>query len=137
MLFSFSYSFFSHHVSLICHHLSKWSVYYTLSWTSTILTTIFLNSLCSLKKCSFLCSFFCCSWIYQDSKILPITKIRNDSICQMNYTYTWWCLFHQVVANCLSGLQEIWTLESTTSEEAARERETLHSKPVVYYFLNR
>ncbi|CAL5205177.1 unnamed protein product [Lathyrus oleraceus] len=43
----------------------------------------------------------------------------------------------QVVANCLSGLQEIWTLESTTSEEAARERETLHSKPVVYYFLNR
>ncbi|XP_058785110.1 beta-adaptin-like protein A [Vicia villosa] len=43
----------------------------------------------------------------------------------------------QVVANCLSGLQEIWTLESTNSEEAARERETLHSKPIVYYFLNR
>ncbi|CAJ2643316.1 unnamed protein product [Trifolium pratense] len=43
----------------------------------------------------------------------------------------------QVVANCLSALQEIWTLESTTSEEAARERENLHSKPYVYYFLNR
>lgn len=43
----------------------------------------------------------------------------------------------QVVANCLSALQEIWTLESTTSEEAARERETLHSKPIVYYLLNR
>ncbi|KAE9587034.1 putative beta-adaptin appendage subdomain, AP complex subunit beta [Lupinus albus] len=43
----------------------------------------------------------------------------------------------QVVANCLSALQEIWTLESTTSEEAARERETLTSKPVVYYLLNR
>ncbi|KAJ1396387.1 TBP domain superfamily [Sesbania bispinosa] len=43
----------------------------------------------------------------------------------------------QVVANCLSALQEIWTLESTTSEEAARERETLLSKPVVYYLLNR
>ncbi|CAL0327284.1 unnamed protein product [Lupinus luteus] len=43
----------------------------------------------------------------------------------------------QVVANCLSALQEIWTLESTTSEEAARERETLVSKPVVYYLLNR
>ncbi|XP_019417005.1 PREDICTED: beta-adaptin-like protein A [Lupinus angustifolius] len=43
----------------------------------------------------------------------------------------------QVVTNCLSALQEIWTLESTTSEEAARERETLLSKPVVYYLLNR
>ncbi|KAK7283005.1 hypothetical protein RIF29_12193 [Crotalaria pallida] len=43
----------------------------------------------------------------------------------------------QVVANCLSALQEIWTLESTTSEEAARERETLLSKPIVYYILNR
>ncbi|GAU14185.1 hypothetical protein TSUD_307450, partial [Trifolium subterraneum] len=43
----------------------------------------------------------------------------------------------QVVANCLSALQEIWTLESITSEEAARERENLHSKPYVYYFLNR
>ncbi|KAG5031083.1 hypothetical protein JHK82_014696 [Glycine max] len=43
----------------------------------------------------------------------------------------------QVVANCLSALQEIWTLESSTSEEAARERETLLSKPVVYYLLNR
>ncbi|KAK7410358.1 hypothetical protein VNO78_01079 [Psophocarpus tetragonolobus] len=43
----------------------------------------------------------------------------------------------QVVANCLSALQEIWTLESSTSEEAARERETLLSKPIVYYLLNR
>ncbi|XP_054793376.1 beta-adaptin-like protein A [Prosopis cineraria] len=43
----------------------------------------------------------------------------------------------QVVANCLSALQEIWTLEASTSEEAARERETLLSKPVVYYLLNR
>ncbi|XP_027353830.1 beta-adaptin-like protein A isoform X1 [Abrus precatorius] len=43
----------------------------------------------------------------------------------------------QVVANCLSALQEIWTLESSTSEEVAREREFLLSKPVVYHFLNR
>ncbi|KAL1291194.1 hypothetical protein AAHE18_20G184200 [Arachis hypogaea] len=43
----------------------------------------------------------------------------------------------QVVANCLSALQEIWTLESTSSEEAAKERETLVSKPVIYYLLNR
>lgn len=46
-------------------------------------------------------------------------------------------LFEQVVANCLTSLQEIWSLEASTSEEAARERETLLSKPVVYYFLNR
>ncbi|KAF9615369.1 hypothetical protein IFM89_023020 [Coptis chinensis] len=43
----------------------------------------------------------------------------------------------QVVANCLSALQEIWSLEASTSEEASREREALLSKPVVYYFLNR
>ncbi|POO03918.1 AP-1, 2,4 complex subunit beta [Trema orientale] len=43
----------------------------------------------------------------------------------------------QVVANCLSALQEIWSLEATTSEEASRERETLLSKPIVYYLLNR
>ncbi|XP_062076976.1 beta-adaptin-like protein A [Humulus lupulus] len=43
----------------------------------------------------------------------------------------------QVVANCISSLQEIWTLEATTSEEASRERETLLSKPIVYYLLNR
>ncbi|KAI4316157.1 hypothetical protein L6164_024163 [Bauhinia variegata] len=43
----------------------------------------------------------------------------------------------QVVANCLSALQEIWTLEASTSEEAARERENLLSKSIVYYFLNR
>ncbi|KAL2517683.1 Beta-adaptin-like protein A [Abeliophyllum distichum] len=43
----------------------------------------------------------------------------------------------QVVANCLTSLQEIWGLEASTSEEAARERETLLSKPVIYYFLNR
>ncbi|XP_073275708.1 beta-adaptin-like protein A [Primulina huaijiensis] len=43
----------------------------------------------------------------------------------------------QVVANCLNSLQEIWGLEASTSEEAAREREALLSKPVVYYFLNR
>ncbi|XP_073039117.1 beta-adaptin-like protein A [Primulina eburnea] len=43
----------------------------------------------------------------------------------------------QVVANCLTSLQEIWGLEASTSEEAAREREALLSKPVVYYFLNR
>lgn len=46
-------------------------------------------------------------------------------------------LFKQVVANCLTSLQEIWSLEASTSEEAARERENLLSKPVVYYFLNR
>ncbi|KAL8499231.1 hypothetical protein ACS0TY_022274 [Phlomoides rotata] len=43
----------------------------------------------------------------------------------------------QVVANCLISLQEIWSLEASTSEEAARERESLLSKPVIYYFLNR
>ncbi|PIA65013.1 hypothetical protein AQUCO_00100466v1 [Aquilegia coerulea] len=43
----------------------------------------------------------------------------------------------QVVANCLSSLQEIWSLEASTSEEASREREALLSKPVIYYFLNR
>ncbi|CAA2992341.1 beta-adaptin A [Olea europaea subsp. europaea] len=43
----------------------------------------------------------------------------------------------QVVANCLTSLQEIWGLEASTSEEAAREREMLLSKAVIYYFLNR
>ncbi|GFS35407.1 adaptin family protein [Actinidia rufa] len=43
----------------------------------------------------------------------------------------------QVVANCLSALQEIWSLEASKSEEASREKEALLSKPVVYYFLNR
>ncbi|KAL8101674.1 beta-adaptin-like protein A isoform X2 [Apium graveolens] len=43
----------------------------------------------------------------------------------------------QVVANCLFSLQEIWSLEANTSEEASREREALLSKPVIYYFLNR
>ena len=45
--------------------------------------------------------------------------------------------FCQVVANCLSSLQEIWSSEASTSEEASREREALLSKPVIYYFLNR
>ncbi|CAL1386428.1 unnamed protein product [Linum trigynum] len=43
----------------------------------------------------------------------------------------------QVVANCLSALQEIWNSESSTSEEAAREKEGLISKPFIYYLLNR
>lgn len=43
----------------------------------------------------------------------------------------------QVVANCLSALQEIWSLEASTSEEASREREALLSKPIIYYLLNR
>ncbi|KAI3977433.1 hypothetical protein MKX01_000346 [Papaver californicum] len=43
----------------------------------------------------------------------------------------------QVVANSLSALQEIWSLEASNSEEAFREREGLLSKPVVYYLLNR
>ncbi|KAI3870161.1 hypothetical protein MKW92_045779 [Papaver armeniacum] len=43
----------------------------------------------------------------------------------------------QVVANSLSALQEIWSLEASNSEEASREREGLLSKPVVYYLLNR
>ncbi|XP_059658027.1 beta-adaptin-like protein A [Cornus florida] len=43
----------------------------------------------------------------------------------------------QVVANCLSALQEIWSLEASTSEEASREREALLSKPMIYYLLNR
>lgn len=47
------------------------------------------------------------------------------------------CWFYQVVANCLSALQEIWSSEASTSEDASREREALLSKPVVYYLLNR
>ncbi|KAJ0089953.1 hypothetical protein Patl1_12876 [Pistacia atlantica] len=43
----------------------------------------------------------------------------------------------QVVANCLSALQEIWSSEASTSEEASREREALLSKPIVYHLLNR
>ncbi|KAL3633462.1 hypothetical protein CASFOL_022224 [Castilleja foliolosa] len=43
----------------------------------------------------------------------------------------------QVVANCLISLQEIWIVEASTSEEAAKEREYLLSKPLIYYFLNR
>ncbi|KAH0649372.1 hypothetical protein KY285_034620 [Solanum tuberosum] len=43
----------------------------------------------------------------------------------------------QVVANCLCALQEIWGLEATKSEEASTERETLLSKPLIYYLLNR
>ncbi|GMG99055.1 hypothetical protein Nepgr_000895 [Nepenthes gracilis] len=43
----------------------------------------------------------------------------------------------QVVANCLSALQEIWSSEASTSEEASRERDALLSKPVIYHFLNR
>ena len=39
--------------------------------------------------------------------------------------------------NCISALQEIWNSESSTSEEAAREKEGLISKPFVYYLLNR
>nr|GLL38109.1 beta-adaptin-like protein A isoform X2 [Ipomoea trifida] len=43
----------------------------------------------------------------------------------------------QVVANCLSALQEIWSLEGSKSEEASRDREILLSKPVIYFLLNR
>ncbi|KAI3506515.1 hypothetical protein L1887_28876 [Cichorium endivia] len=43
----------------------------------------------------------------------------------------------QVVANCLSALQEIWGLEASSSEEAVREREALISKPIIYFLLNR
>ncbi|XP_078431781.1 adaptin family protein [Wolffia australiana] len=43
----------------------------------------------------------------------------------------------QVVANCLFSLQEIWSAEASSSEEAAREREALLSKPLVYHLLNR
>ncbi|TMW87754.1 hypothetical protein EJD97_019520 [Solanum chilense] len=43
----------------------------------------------------------------------------------------------QVVANCLCALQEIWGLEATKSEEASTERESLLSKPLIYYLLNR
>ncbi|GKV03387.1 hypothetical protein SLEP1_g15695 [Rubroshorea leprosula] len=43
----------------------------------------------------------------------------------------------QVVANCLSALQEIWSAEASTSEEASREREGLLSKPIVYFLLNK
>ncbi|KAK4745533.1 hypothetical protein SAY87_011845 [Trapa incisa] len=43
----------------------------------------------------------------------------------------------QVVANCLSTLQEIWTAEASNSGEASRERDALLSKPLIYYLLNR
>ncbi|KAK4787411.1 hypothetical protein SAY86_011244 [Trapa natans] len=43
----------------------------------------------------------------------------------------------QVVANCLSTLQEIWTAEGSNSEEASRERDALLCKPLIYYLLNR
>ncbi|KAH9607352.1 hypothetical protein KSS87_009477 [Heliosperma pusillum] len=43
----------------------------------------------------------------------------------------------QVVANCLSALQEIWSAEASTSEEASRERDALLSKTIIYFFLNR
>ncbi|CAL4962546.1 unnamed protein product [Urochloa decumbens] len=43
----------------------------------------------------------------------------------------------QVVANCLHALQEIWSQEAANSEAAAREIETLYSKPVVFYLLNK
>ncbi|GAB4837274.1 hypothetical protein Ancab_002176 [Ancistrocladus abbreviatus] len=43
----------------------------------------------------------------------------------------------QVVANCLTALQEIWSSEASTSEDASRERDALLSKPVIYYLLNR
>lgn len=42
-----------------------------------------------------------------------------------------------MVANCLSALQEIWSSEASSSEEASREREALLSKSVIYYLLNR
>ena len=42
-----------------------------------------------------------------------------------------------MVANCLSALQDIWSAEASTSEEASRESEALISKPVIYYLLNR
>ncbi|XP_021835288.1 beta-adaptin-like protein A [Spinacia oleracea] len=43
----------------------------------------------------------------------------------------------QVVANCLLALQEIWSGEASSSEEASRERDSLLRKPLIYYFLNR
>lgn len=43
----------------------------------------------------------------------------------------------QVVANCLSALQEIWSSEASSSEEASRELDGLLSKPLIYYLLNR
>ncbi|KAG0560601.1 hypothetical protein M758_10G187600 [Ceratodon purpureus] len=44
----------------------------------------------------------------------------------------------QVVANCLCALQEIYTAEVNVSPEtAARDREHLLSKPVIYSLLNR
>lgn len=45
---------------------------------------------------------------------------------------------HQVVANCVCALQEIWTSETLLhNTEAAKEREVLYSKAVVYSLLNR
>ncbi|KAK9151887.1 hypothetical protein Syun_010196 [Stephania yunnanensis] len=34
------------------------------------------------------------------------------------------------------ALQEIWSLEASSSEEASKEREALLSKPQIYYLLN-
>lgn len=43
-----------------------------------------------------------------------------------------------MVANCLSALQEIYTAEANiSSETAARDREHLFSKAVIYSLLNR
>lgn len=61
--------------------------------------------------------------------VFQIKKIENH--CHLS------CKTMQVVANCLFALQEIWGVEASSSEEAAREREALISKPIIYYLLNR
>lgn len=58
--------------------------------------------------------------------------LRSTFQCDLPVCFSW-----QVVANCLFVLQEIWNLEANKSEEASRERETLLSKKLVYYLLNR
>lgn len=58
--------------------------------------------------------------------------LRSTFQCDLPVCFSW-----QVVANCLFVLQEIWNLEANKSEEASRERETLLSKKIVYYILNR
>lgn len=69
-----------------------------------------------------------------DMTLTSIITFFLYNLCLFNINYKLYC---QVVANCLSALQEIWSLEASHSEEACREKESLLSKPVIYYFLNR
>lgn len=74
---------------------------------------------------------------YRTYFIIITVLSRQTLLFFSSFKIVLFTVVNQVVANCLTSLQEIWGLEASTSEEAAREREALLSKPVVYYFLNR